>query len=122
MWKSMRLRVLLDRMGKANREKKEREDRSSRAVEVSLLPESATICAELTMHGSWRRGGLVVPVPCRTELIGGFQPGWCLSSGFGQDKEFCWVVVDCAVVQAVETSRERQKTRRGGDKWSLAMV
>lgn len=78
----MRLRVLLDRMGKANREKKERDEGwSSRAVEVSLLPESATICAKVTMHGGWRRGGLVVPVPCRTDLFGGFHAGWVRSSG-----------------------------------------
>lgn len=77
MWKSIRLRALLDRMGRANLEKKEREEGwSSRAVEVSVVPERATICAEMTMHGSWRRGGLVVPVPCRTDLFGGFQARW----------------------------------------------
>lgn len=72
----MRLRVLRDRIGRANREKKEREEGwSSRAVEVSLLPESATICAEVSMHEGWRRGGLVVPVPFRTEVFGGFPAG-----------------------------------------------
>lgn len=56
MWKSTRFRVLLDRIGRAKREKKEREEGwSSRAVEASLLLEMATIWSAMERAEGSRR-------------------------------------------------------------------
>lgn len=62
----MRLRVLLDRIGRAKREKKEREEGcSSRAVEASLLLEMATIGSEMGRAREARdEFGPVDRVPC----------------------------------------------------------